>query len=342
MKITLINVGYGDAILLESDSGYTALLDGGGNLPQEFAGDAYRIRCADYLKLRQIRRLDTVFISHIHEDHVCGLTEALQNVEVGQLCVPYPTKPFLSGHDLTPGEDAPRSVPLYTAALNAYRAIIQNALRQGTPVRVLSPGDTISLAEDCNVTVLAPKPTVMEEYMALIEQVFREEDPARVTALLTRLDAASNHTSFLLRFDLGSEVFLSAADNCPSGWDEVDFSLLENVTVLKLPHHGQIDCISEQFMKNMPLKYVITTASSDRRYHSANPEVYRRLTAMRGAQPPRFLFTDERDYPPYFHQPEGFQAITLVIGSGGIQPEFIKKDVLIQPSNAQQTKEEIR
>ena len=35
MRITFVNVGYGDAILMESDTGYTALLDGGGNLPQE-------------------------------------------------------------------------------------------------------------------------------------------------------------------------------------------------------------------------------------------------------------------------------------------------------------------
>ena len=39
MRITFVNVGYGDAILMESDTGYTALLDGGGNLPQEFEGD---------------------------------------------------------------------------------------------------------------------------------------------------------------------------------------------------------------------------------------------------------------------------------------------------------------
>ena len=92
-----------------------------------------------------------------------------------------------------------------------------------------------------------------------------------------------------------------------------------------MPHHGQVDSISEQFMGDMPLRYVITTASSDRRYRSANAEVYERLLAMCPAnRPPQFLFTDERSYPPYFHQPDGFQAITLVIDSGSITPEFIK------------------
>lgn len=43
MRITFINVGYGDAILFQGENGYTALLDGGGNLEEEFAGDCFRI-----------------------------------------------------------------------------------------------------------------------------------------------------------------------------------------------------------------------------------------------------------------------------------------------------------
>ena len=72
----------------------------------------------------------------------------------------------------------------------------------------------------------------------------------------------------------------------------------------------------------MPLKAVMTTSSSDRRHNSANQEVYE---ALRRLHPQvRFLFTDERDYPPYFSQPDGFQAIKLVMDSGNVTPEFIK------------------
>ena len=87
MRITFVNVGYGDAILMESDTGYTALLDGGGNLPQEFEGDPYRVRCAEYLRTRQIHHIDALLISHIHEDHVCGLLPVLKDVSVGAIYV---------------------------------------------------------------------------------------------------------------------------------------------------------------------------------------------------------------------------------------------------------------
>ena len=78
-------------------------------------------------------------------------------------------------------------------------------------------------------------------------------------------------------------------------------------------------------MKDMPLEVVITTSGSDRRYNSANAQVYQRLAAMRPKDsPPQFLFSDERAYPPWFSRPEGFQAIKLVMDSGEIRPEFIK------------------
>lgn len=326
MQVTIINVGYGDAILFQAEGGYTALLDGGSALPEEFRGDPYRIPGAAYLQAQGVRHLDALLISHIHEDHVCGLEAVLQQTKVDRIYVPYPVEPFLQGSELTPAAGAPRSVPLYTKALNAYRRILLQAREREIPVIMLEAGDMLELGTDIRMQVLAPKKSTVDAYMEIVERVYRLiSDPAAVTECLTLLDAASNHTSMLLRFELGNTVFLSAADSCPGDWDEVPKNLLENVNVLKLPHHGQIDSISEHFMKNMPLTHIITTSASDRRYHSANEQVYQRLTAMfPPEQTPRFLFSDERSYPPYFSQPEGFQAIKLVMDSGSIKPEFIK------------------
>ena len=326
MEVTVINVGYGDAILVETDDRHRLLLDGGSALASEFEGDSYRIRSAEYLSKQQISHLDAVVISHIHEDHVCGLEAVLRQTAVDHLYVPYPVEPFLQGCELMPANGAPRSVPLYTNALNAYRRILLYAKERKIPVTVLKAGDAVALGADARMRVLAPKSGVVDAYVETVERAYRlAAEPDAVTECLIRLDATSNHTSMLLRFELENTVFLSAADSCPREWSEVPKILLENVNVLKLPHHGQIDSISELFMKNMPLQYVITTSASDRRYNSANEKVYRQLTEMFPAdRTPRFLFSDEREYPPYFSQPDGFQAIKLVMDSGKITPEFIK------------------
>lgn len=323
MRITIINVGYGDALLFESADGFTVLLDGGSALEGEFAGDPYRIRCADFLRKQNIRHLDAVIISHIHEDHVCGLEAVLQQIPTNHIYVPYPSSPFLEGRELCPAAGAPRSVPLYTNALNAYRRLLLHAQEGGVPVTTVAPGDVLPLAPELTVRVLAPKPSAIQTYMELLARAYTAEEPER-TECLTKLDSMSNHTSMLLRVEAGGAVLLSAADCCPSEWEEVPLFLLENVNVLKLPHHGQKDSISEQFMRNMPLEYVITTASSDRRYNSANSQVYQQLSGWFHERLPEFLFSDERSYPPYFSQPEGFQAITLEIDSGSITPGFIK------------------
>lgn len=325
MRITFINVGYGDAILLQGDNGYTALLDGGSNLDEEFADDCFRIRAVDYLQKLGIKHLDDVIISHIHEDHVCGLEEVLRHIPTDRLSVPYFLKPFSSAHPLTPGPQAPRSVVLYTEALNAYCRILNQRLQSGQAVRVLRAGERLPLTEGLAATILGPKPASIQHYMRRIEQVFESKSEEEVTKLLGELDATSNHTSLLIKFETAGLSLLTAADNCPREWDDVPISLFKNVNVLKLPHHGQKDAVSEQYMQIMPLEIVITTSASDRRYNSANPEVYKRLIAMhQGRAPLRFLFSDEREYPPYFSQPEGFQAITLVVDSGKIVPGFIK------------------
>ena len=325
MQITIINVGYGDAILFRGSGGFAALLDGGSALESEFRGDPYRVRAADFLQREGVTRLDAVLISHIHEDHVCGLEPVFERCSVKRLYVPYPVEPFLGGCELHPAPDAFRSVPLYTNALNAYRRILLRAREAGTDITVVGPGDTLRLSPELTAQVLAPKARNIRAYMELVESAYAAAgEEAAVTELLAKLDAASNQTSTLLRFETEKTVFLSAADSCPREWDEVPSFLLENGNVLKLPHHGQKDSISEQFMRDMPLEYVITTASSDRRYNSANPEVYERLAKWRAPKPPKFLFSDERSYPPYFSRPEGFQAITLEIDSGVITPKFIK------------------
>ena len=323
MKLTVINVGYGDAMLIEAQGGYTALIDGGSMLATEFAGDPYRIPAADYLSGRGIRRLDAVFITHIHEDHVCGLLPVFANFQVDQLYVPYPVTPFLQGRALDPGEKQPRNVQLYTAALNAYVRIIQDAVAKDMPVTTLKPGDSFQPEEGLSIETLAPKPKTIADYMSCLEQAWQTESTQERAALLTRLDASSNQTSLLFKLEAQGSAFLAAADNIPAHWDEVPFSSLQNVNVLKLPHHGQADAIDTRIMQEMPLKHVITTASSDRRYSSANDAVYRQLDHLFSEEgKPEFLFSDERSYAPWFSQPEGFHAITLVMDSGKIRTEF--------------------
>lgn len=326
MKLTVINVGYGDALLIEATGGYTALIDGGSMQASEFKGHPFRISTADYLRSRGLKRLDAVFITHIHEDHVSGLIPVLSEFTVDHLFVPYPTDPFLKGGTLFPNVNLPRSVSLYTTALNDYLKIIQNADSRDMTITVLKPGDILKLEDTLTISVLAPKSDIIDTYMKDLEQAWLSEDADKKIQLLAQLDRSSNQTSMMLKLETNGRAILAAADNIPGHWNEIPPSILQNINILKLPHHGQIDAIDPSIMRNMPLQYVITTAASDRRYNSANAEVYKQLDQLfPEGNKPEFLFSDERSYAPWFFQSEGFNAITLeIMDSGIICPEFIK------------------
>jgi beta-lactamase superfamily II metal-dependent hydrolase len=68
VTISILDVGQGDATLVESSSGMTLLFDGGGN----GSGNSVVL---PYLASRGITELDYIVASHYHADHIGGLDE---------------------------------------------------------------------------------------------------------------------------------------------------------------------------------------------------------------------------------------------------------------------------
>ena len=84
LRISCINVGYGDAILFELFRDelppFIILLDCGGNESEEFVHDSSRIRAGDYLVRASIEWIDLLICSHVHEDHVCGFAHKIDHL----------------------------------------------------------------------------------------------------------------------------------------------------------------------------------------------------------------------------------------------------------------------
>ncbi|MBW3588785.1 MAG: DNA internalization-related competence protein ComEC/Rec2 [Actinobacteria bacterium] len=72
LRITFLDVGQGDAAIVQSPTGATVLIDGG---PDD------RLLAA-HLRNRGIRRIDVALVSHFHYDHVAGLEGAFRTAEV--------------------------------------------------------------------------------------------------------------------------------------------------------------------------------------------------------------------------------------------------------------------
>ncbi|MDY0289287.1 MAG: MBL fold metallo-hydrolase [Sphaerochaeta sp.] len=294
MEIIFINVGYGDAILVKHNSQY-GLIDGGSSIQEEFQGN--RISLKDYLKKENITKLEFVIITHIHEDHVCGISEILDFVTIKTLYLPYIPR-ILDQEDINIGNDFRFSLLGYIQALNAYKNLITYAKRNNIACfNVVELGVFHPLGPDLEITVLEPSHDHAERYARRIESACAETNTLVKIKQLEALERDSNDHSLVLRIVHDGYSCVLAADNCPSNWRATTFSFIQNENVLKLPHHGQLDAVNKEFLDIVGVEYIVTSSSSDRRNNSSNPEVYRQL--RKANKDIKFLFTDEITYVPF-------------------------------------------
>lgn len=77
--VSFIDVGQGESILIEAPSGEKMLIDAGGT-----KDDA----SYNYLKEREIDKLDVIVITHPHSDHISELSKIICDLEVSQIYMP--------------------------------------------------------------------------------------------------------------------------------------------------------------------------------------------------------------------------------------------------------------
>ncbi|MBM4159479.1 MAG: DNA internalization-related competence protein ComEC/Rec2 [Ignavibacteria bacterium] len=131
LTLTVIDVGQGDALLLEFPGGKRVLIDAG---PRTFNYDAGERIVAPFLRRKGIGTLDALVVSHAHSDHIGGALYLLENFHVARLI-----EPNASG----------------SSAL--YREMSEVARRRGVAVHRMSAGDTLAIDPATRVYVLHPR-----------------------------------------------------------------------------------------------------------------------------------------------------------------------------------------
>jgi competence protein ComEC len=83
LRITVLDVGQGDSLLVDLPDGQAMLIDGGGMVGSPVDLGARVIQ--PVLRARRRRRLEAMVLTHPHPDHFGGLASTLPLVEVGEL-----------------------------------------------------------------------------------------------------------------------------------------------------------------------------------------------------------------------------------------------------------------
>lgn len=81
LRVTFLDVGQGDAAVIEAPGGAVAVIDGGGAFDESF--DPGERIVEPFLRARGIGRVDLVALSHPHPDHLNGLRRVVERFPVG-------------------------------------------------------------------------------------------------------------------------------------------------------------------------------------------------------------------------------------------------------------------
>ncbi|MFQ5596993.1 MAG: DNA internalization-related competence protein ComEC/Rec2 [Nitrospiria bacterium] len=126
LRVTFIDVGQGDAALIEFKNGKTMLIDGGTRIAGKFG-------VAPHLWERRIRKIDFLVGTHPQRDHIGGFSDLIRRFEVGEV--------WTNGQI----NDSP-----------AFQALGASIRKHGVLHRMMSKADGVMNIEGCLLRFLNP------------------------------------------------------------------------------------------------------------------------------------------------------------------------------------------
>jgi competence protein ComEC len=240
LRVVVLDVGQGDATLVNLPDGRTLLVDAGGVAaalqpgaasPGGFDTGDRVVRPA--LRALGVRRLDALVITHGDPDHILGVPSVLQRVGARSVWEGAPVPPH--------------------AGLQAVAAL---AAARGASWRTVQAGDRERFG-GADVRVLHPPPPDWER------QRVRNEDSV---VLELRLGSVS----IVLPGDIGAEGERAILPRLERG----------RLVVLKAPHHGSATSSSPALLDVLRPAAAIFSAGRDNRFGHPHPAVVARYRAL--------------------------------------------------------------
>ncbi|MCL6635885.1 MAG: MBL fold metallo-hydrolase, partial [Peptococcaceae bacterium] len=146
LRVHFLDVGQGDAILVQFPDGRNMLVDAGKN------DSAAAV--TGYLKKNGVSRLDFLVGTHPHEDHIGSLDAVIKNFETGQVLM-----------------------PRATATTQTFRDVLAAVEKKGLQIRTAKAGVDILEGGEFSARILAPNGSGYESlnnYSAVIKVKYRD------------------------------------------------------------------------------------------------------------------------------------------------------------------------
>jgi competence protein ComEC len=287
LTVTFLDIGQGDAAVIEAPGAGVMLIDGGGVRDGSFDTGARIVE--PFLRARGIGRLDIVALSHPHPDHLNGLFRVLGRFDVDA---------FWSSGDDGHNPEYGRIIGLARSRGIAIPEVSEARLGAATVVP-LGPFDTAAdRSRDLSGTLKG-------------SQSPRDATPAAEPPSSRREHIAAppglsvNDASLVVRVGFAGRGVLFAGDLEADGEGELvgrrDVGQVVAADVLKVPHHGSRTSSSPELVEAVSPALAVISLGWRNQFHFPAPEVVERYVA-RGA---RVLRTDRDGAISVVISPEG-------------------------------------
>ena len=269
LRVTVLDVGQGDAIVVELPGGGVLVVDAGLASPSGIDMGARVV--VPFLRRRGYRRIDVAVASHPHPDHTGGLTALVESFPVGELWVA-PTPSGVNPEAARSRRSAPEPSWLHLLQLAAQRGVVITAPHsqrlQGVDVEVLAPCRSGS-GKECVVEAHA-------DWQHNDNSVVLRLGYAGRTILLPGDIELAGELAVLDRQDARQD---DRQDGRQDDRDPDRASSL-HADVLKAAHHCSRTSSSESLVAAVQPQWVICSVGAYNRYRFPHAEVTARYQAI--------------------------------------------------------------
>lgn len=246
-KITFLDVGQGDSILIRCGNGSNIMIDSGsGNVNN--VGEKRVIPC---LKAYGVSRIDRFIITHPDADHINALDEILaSNIEVGEILVA-----LVQSKDETNKK-----------LFDKVEKLNENSFNK-TKIRFVQRGDSFEEGET-SFKVIFPGSGGIESVDSVSNFDIDNAVENQRNALSVVVEMCQGNTKVLFTGDLEKE-----------GEEElINSGLLEDIDILKVAHHGSKYSTSEEFLRQTKPEIAVISCGRKNSYGHPHKETIRRLS----------------------------------------------------------------
>ncbi len=259
LEVFFANVGDGDAVLIrEHRKGlpdYTVLVDAGRPY-LEPKQDSLRKEAIYHLLHRGVERIDRMYLSHLHIDHIGGALRILNRIPVERIAA-LRLPPKDADWIMPPFDSVDKAMNGLVQLLNIFHDLTEEAERRGTALEPIKAGTT-ALTERLSVTAILPKQAVIDRQARVFDALYRSE-PVDAGEWF-RASKERNVSSVMLRFTYAGRSILLTGDRYAADFEDEP---IEPCDVLKLPHHGDPKSMTVPLLQKLAPKIAVISCQSD-------------------------------------------------------------------------------